>query len=151
MFAESNTTVVNLFPDNGPCRDIGIGHTQINVTFLPCPNGFVRNGSERVCEERLQSECFNARCNAADSSVEWTSNNMFWMGAIYDNDSNESTYEGLILHRGCPLDYCVDAPVPITLDNLDIQCNHNHSGILCGSCKENYGIALGNLHCLPCS
>jgi hypothetical protein len=71
------------------------------------------------------------------------------LGALYENDSNASTYQGLILHTGCPFDYCVDHPVPITLDNLDIQCNYNHSGTLCGSCKEGYSIALGNLHCLP--
>ena len=29
------------------------------------------------------------------------------------------------------------------------QCNHNHSGTLCGSCREGYSIALGTLHCLP--
>ena len=148
LFAESSATVITLFPDNGPCRDFGIGRTQISVTFLPCPNGFVQNVAECVCDERLQN--FNASCNVDDSSIEWTSN-VFWMGALYDNDSNESTYEGLILHPGCPLDYCVATPVPITLDNLDIQCDHNHSGILCGSCKENYSIAFGTLHCLPCS
>ena len=69
------------------------------------------------------------------------------MGALYKNDSSESTYEGLILHSGCPF----DTPVPITLDNLDIQCNHNHARTLCGSCREGYSIALGTLHCVPCS
>ena len=148
LFAESNTTEVTLFPDDGPCRDAGIGPTQIDITFLPCPNGFIQNGSECVCEERLKD--FKALCNISDGSIKWTSNR-FWMGALYINDSNQFTYEGLILHHGCPFDYCVDTPVPITLDNLDIQCNHNHSGILCGSCKENYSIAFGNLHCLLCS
>ena len=146
LLAESNTTEITLFPDNGPCRDFGIGRTLITVTFLPCPNAFVQTGFECVCVQRLQS--FNALCNISDGSIKWSSGNMFWMGALYDNDS---TYKGLILHRGCPLDYCVATPVPITLDNLDIQCNNNHFGILCGSCKENYSIAFGTLHCLPCS
>ena len=146
LFSEKNNTMVTLFPDNGPCRDLGIGHLRINITFLPCPNGFVKNGSECVCEERLQK--FNAVCYVSTNSIQWTSNR-FWMGAIYGNYSDESSYQGLILHSGCPLDYCVDNPVPITLDNLDIQCNHNHSGTLCGSCREGYSIALGTLHCLP--
>jgi predicted outer membrane repeat protein len=148
LFSEESTTVVTLFPDNGPCRDFGIGRTLINIKFLPCPKGFNLTGSECICEERLQT--LNAICNVSDSSIQWTStSNRFWLGAFYENDSNESTYQGLILHTGCPLDYCVDTPVPITLDNLDIQCNHDHSGTLCGSCKEDYSIALGNLHCLP--
>ena len=147
LFSEESTTLMTLFPDNGPCRDIGIGRTLINVTFLPCPNGFNLAGSECVCEERLHR--FNASCNVNTNSIEWTStSNRFWVGAVY---KNESTYQGLILHTGCPFDYCVDHPVPITLDNVDIQCDHNHSGTLCGSCKEGYSIALGNLHCLPCS
>ena len=58
-------------------------------------------------------------------------------------------YQGLILHPGCPLNYCVDHPVNIILNNLDFQCNHNHSRTLCGSCREGYSIALGTLHCLP--
>ena len=70
------------------------------------------------------------------------------MGTVYEN----KTYIGLILHSGgCPFDFCIDTPVSITLDNLDVQCNHNHSGTLCGPCKENHSIALGTLHCLDCS
>ena len=33
----------------------------------------------------------------------------------------------------------------------NIQCNHNHSGILCGSCNKGYSIAFGTLHFFPCS
>ena len=151
FFAESDTTVVTLFPDNGPCRDFGIARTLIRVKFLPCPNGFVKNGSECVCDERLQLR-FSASCNVDDSSIQWSSpSNRFWMGALYENDSNESTYQGLILHAGCPFDYCVNTPIPITLSDLTVQCNYNHSGTLCGSCREGYSIALGSLHCLRCS
>ena len=147
LLAEKNTTVVTLFPNNGPCSNYGIGRTSINVTFLPCPNGFTKTGSECVCDKRLQR--FNALCHVNNKIIQWTStSNHFWVGALYD--SNESIYEGLILHAGCPLDYCVDHPVPITLDNLDIQCNHSHSGTLCGSCKEGYSIILGTLHCRRC-
>ena len=150
LFSETNTTVLTLFPENGICRDTGIGKTQVRVKFLPCPNGFVLTDSKCVCEDRLQS--LHALCNVEDETIRWTSiSDHFWMGALYKNDSNESTYEGLILYFDCPFDFCVDHPVPITLDNLDIQCNHNHSGILCGSCKKDYSIILGNLHCLPCS
>ena len=131
LFAENDNTVVTLFPDDGLCRDTG--STMISIIFLPCPSGFVKNGSGCVCEERLQR--FNAVCNVDDETIQWTSaSNRFWIGALFENASNESTYQGLILHSSCPLDYCFDDPVPITLDNLDIQCNHNHSGTLCGSC-----------------
>ena len=150
LSSEKNNTQITLFPENGRCNsgDSIIGRLTLNVVFLPCPQGFVKNGSECICEERLQT--FKALCNVNGNSIQWTSNR-FWVGAIYKNDSDISTYQGLILHSGCPLDYCLNTPVPITLDNLDIQCNFNHNGTLCGSCKQGYSIALGTLHCLRCS
>ena len=68
LFAESDTTVVTLFPDNGPCSDIGIARTIISVKFCPCPKGFIQNSSECVCEERLQK--FNVLCNVSDNSIQ---------------------------------------------------------------------------------
>ena len=145
LFSGFNTTTVSLFPNTGTCQGIEKFGTHINVTFLPCPDTFILRGSECVCEHRLQQ--FNVTCNVDSNSIERTSNS-FWMGTVYDNE----TYVGLILHSGgCPFDFCIDTPVSITLDNIDVQCNHNHSGTLCGPCKENYSIALGTLHCLDCS
>ena len=70
LFAEIDTTVT-LFPDNGACRDVGNARTPVSITFLPCPNGFIQNGSECVCNERLQR--FNALCNVNDNSIQWIS------------------------------------------------------------------------------
>ena len=143
LFSEKNTTTLVLFPE-GPCRDSGQSRREIIVNFLPCPEGFSLEGSSCVCEERLQQ--YTTECSVNDNSIR-RQENTFWMGVSYENES----YEGLILHSGCPFDYCTHEPVSITLDNMDIQCNHNHTGMLCGACKSNYSIALGTLHCLPCS
>ena len=146
LFSGFNTTTVSLFPTSGTCRGIKKFSKYINVTFLPCPDTFILRGSECVCEHRLQQ--FNVTCNVDSNSIERTSNS-FWMGTVYQENK---TYVGLILHfGGCPFDFCIDTPVSITLDNLDVQCNHNHSGTLCGPCKENHSITLGTLHCLKCS
>ena len=145
LFGRVNMTTVTLFPDDSICRGIGMSRIEIDVTFLPCPDGFVLVGSECICEERLMQ--FNVSCRVDDSSIERTTNS-FWIGAVYDNDS----YEGLILHSGgCPFDYCLDTPANITLDSLDGQCNYNHTGMLCGPCRDNHSIAFGTLHCLACS
>ena len=117
----------------------------MQVNFRSCPDAFILEKSKCVCEHRLQQ--FNVTCDVDSNSIERTSNS-FWMGTVYDNE----TYVGLILHSGsCPFDFCIDTPVSITLDNIDVQCNHNHSGTLCGPCKENHSIALHTLHCLDCS
>jgi hypothetical protein len=138
-----NTTHLVLFPD-GPCRDVGISRRIVTINFLPCPDGFILDGSKCVCEERLQK--YTNSCNVDDNSI-MRASNTFWIGTVYEN----GTFGGLILHSGCPFDYCVDSPVSIHLHNLNSQCNHNHSGILCGSCVNGYSITFGNLHCLPCS
>ena len=123
----------------------------IKVYFSPCPSGFILDESAMkcICDERLQP--FTTECGIVSlySNYIERKTNTFWMGALYDN----KTYKGLILHPGCPFDYCVDTPVNMTIesDGLDVQCNYNHSGILCGSCKDDHSIALGTLHCIPCS
>ena len=133
-------TSVTLCPDNSVCQ----GGLRVNITFLPCPDAFTLRGSECVCESRLQR--YNTTCNVDDGSIV-RSGNRFWMKPLYENE----TFRGLILHSHCPFDYCVDTQVNISFDDLDAQCNYNHSGILCGSCKDNFSIALGTLHCLPCT
>ena len=144
--SKNNATTFTLFPDEGPCRGIGISSASVSVTFLPCPDGFKLEGSECTCEERLQVPEYGVTCHVDNSTI-FRRSNTFWMGTVYEND----TYRGLILHSGCPIDYCTSSPMYITLDNLDAQCDHNHMGILCGSCQDNHSIAFGGLHCLQCS
>ena len=143
LHSAKNFTTLVLFPD-GPCRDIGISRREFSIKFLPYPDGFFLRGSECVCDERLQE--YTTKCSVSDNSIERLSKT-FWVGTLYENGS----YGGLILHSTCPLDYCMHTPVYIKLDNIDIQCNHNHFGTLCGSCNTNYSIAFSTLHCLPCS
>ena len=146
-----NTTRFTLFPDDGPCRGIGMSTASVNITFLPCPDGFQLAGSQCICEERLRIHPeYEVTCNVDDETI-YRPSNTFWMGTVYDNDNGTDTYVGLILHLGCPIDYCTSSPINLTLNNLDAQCDHNHVGILCGSCCEKHSIAFGGLHCLKCS
>ena len=145
FFASVKKTNVTLFPNNCISGVREMSSIKLNITFLPCPDGFALEGSKCTCEERLTQ--FNVSCHVDDSSIERTTNS-YWIGTIYDNDK----YEGLILHSGgCPFDYCLDTPANITLDSLDSQCNYNHTGMLCGPCRDNHSIAFGTLHCLACS
>ena len=141
--AETDVTMI-LYPD-GPCRDTGIARQAVNVTFLPCPDGFVDAGDRCMCDERLST--FSTTCNVDSETIERTENN-FWIMGIYDNFS----YQELLIHQDrCPFDYCVEMAVEINLQNPDIQCNYNHCGVLCGSCQTNFSLALGSLHCLSCN
>ena len=144
VFSDEKFVTLILFPD-GPCRDTGIARREIRITFLPCPDGFVDSGSECICDNRL--DAFDTSCNVDKGTIGRVKNN-FWVMALYEN----SSYNGLLIHRArCPLDFCTETAVEVNLENPDIQCNHNHSGVICGSCRDNFSLALGSLHCLPCS
>ena len=60
---ESHEQVV-LYPD-GPCRDTGAAKVVIDVTLLPCPDGFSQAGEICTCEDRLHD--YPVNCTIADS------------------------------------------------------------------------------------
>ena len=136
-----NDTLV-LYAD-GPCSTAG-KRLSISLHFLPCPPGFSLNSFDSICgcEPRLQT--YNARCNITERTL--TREGEFWVG--YDDYS-----ELIILHPHCPFDYCKPAKVPISfhLNNTDLQCENNRSGVLCGGCKSGLSLALGSSKCLQCT
>ena len=53
-----------------------------------------------------------------------------------------------IYSENCPFDYCKEIK---RIDyNSYLQCAFNRAGRLCGSCKENYSLAIGSSHCIYC-
>ena len=66
----------------------------------------------------------------------------------YDNSS-----QALILHPHCPFDYCNRGTdqTSFPLNNTDLQCVNNRSGVLCGHCKPGLSLAVGSSKCIQCS
>ena len=136
---------VVLYSD-GPCRDTGDAGVIINVTLLPCPNGFTQFEEVCICEGRLQQ--YHVNCTIAeDPYMTKESNSQFWMGVLYVN----MTYQGLILGKSCPVEYCEKNAVQMTLTDPDVQCDLNRTGLLCGACATNYSLMLGSSKCQICS
>ena len=57
-----------------------------------------------------------------------------------------------LLSTACPLNYCKDKSIQMTLqDNSttgpDSQCGYKHSGVQCGGCQPGLSLVLGCLHC----
>ena len=71
-----------------------------------------------------------------------------WVGMIQDDNGTNGT---VAVSEYCPLDYCKKEKSNVTLSEPDTQCEHNHSGILCGGCQPSLSLALGSERCLPCS
>ena len=145
VYSNDSHMTITLYPD-GPCHDIGTARVILNITILPCPDAFTQDGEQCVCEERLQQ--YDANCTIDKTIlIKRNAGSKFWMDALYINGS----YQGLILYRSCPTEYCTNEGVDITLETLDIQCDYNRTGMLCGACATNYSLLLGSSRCGICS
>ena len=146
LYSTKENEVVVLYPE-GPCNDTGNARVAINITLLPCPDGFIlAPDGHCVCEERLRLT--NVSC-IIDEDVHLTrkAGSAFWMGAKYVDGS----YKGLILYKLCPVEYCRTDEVNMTLHDLDTQCVEGRIGVLCGGCAENYSLLIGSSKCKECS
>ena len=147
VFSLSRQVKINVYPEGSPCSKYDYGPLYFVVDLdQACPPGFNISESARscVCEPRLAQ--YTNQCNITNGLGQITrdSSRHFWVG--YDNSSQE-----LILHPYCPFDYCVNDAKVFCLNNTDIQCEFNRSGLLCGRCKEGYSLVIGTHKCMRCT
>ena len=145
LYSTQDTDQLILYPD-GPCRDTGLARAVVNVTFRPCPDGFMKSGENCVCEGILNE--YNASCTINDNAtISRQAGSSFWVQGWYEN----GIYQGLIHYKTCPRDYCKRVKVTLPLENPDTQCDLNRSGLLCGECATNHSLMLGSSRCHDCS
>ena len=108
--------------------------------------GSANNSVFCICDQAHRKYGID-HCSLTNGSVEITrkSEDTFWVGY------NLSYRPGLVVHPYCPFDYCVNHRVNFTLNNTNLQCAHNRTGILCGSCKQGYSLELGTFQCTKCT
>ena len=142
VFSLLGNVELKLYAD-GPCSTFG---SELNLKLdvnQTCPPGFNLSERERscVCNERLAK--YTNHCEITDGlgQISHYSLDRFWVG--YDS--------ALILHPHCPFDYCVSHTVDFPLNNTDLQCAYNRSGLLCGACKKGYSLVLGTSQCKQCT
>ncbi len=80
LYSTGETEELILYPEESPCHDTGTAKSVINVTLLPCPDGFILQHDGRcVCEERLHD--FNISCTIEkDVYLTKHADSVFWMG-----------------------------------------------------------------------
>ena len=150
VFSLLNSVWLELY-EEGYCGTFGdILNIRLTINQT-CPPGF--NISEMskscVCEKRLQR--FTKSCNITTRNVTRDAGEQFWVGYVHEHESHGNASDGLILHQLCPFDYCTSETVDFPLNNTDIQCAHNRSGLLCGACRTNYSLVLGTSYCKQCT
>ena len=123
-------------------------HTPIvlNITFLPCPPGFILE-SPRRCDCHPHFENVHCKLINGNGYISW--NTTTWISAIHATNAKERSK--IITNSRCPFSYCKSTKRDIDLQhNSDAQCNFNRAGKLCGKCKDNYSLAIGSSHCIQC-
>ena len=120
----------------------------INISLLPCPSGFMLTTDPPFrcdCDMLLQ-KINEFQCHIQEHTI--SRSGLLWVGMIQDDNGTNGT---VAVSEYCPLDYCKKEKSNVTLSEPDTQCEHNHSGVLCGGCQPSLSLALGSERCLPCS
>ena len=116
-------------------------HITLRIKLCPQP---LFQLSDNVCKCNKRLNCFNSACNVTNQTILRTKKDTFWLG--YDNNTKE-----LIIHPNCPFYYCVLKNISFSLNETDLQCSHNRSGLLCGACRDGHSLTLGLHMCSECS
>ena len=113
----------------------------ITIKYEKCPFGFIMNTTTMSCQ-CLVTNFAVEYCNIKNKII--TKSATAWIGKI-DNQT------GFASSKHCPLDYCdfVVNSIHSLTDSLDQdkQCRYNRTGVLCGSCPENWSLVLGSSEC----
>ena len=119
-------------------------HIKVNLSILACPLGLILDSTlgECVCNNDI-TLISGVICNISwmPYPIQRSGNN--WISHQYTNCT--------IAHIGCPFDYCNTLSVKFNLNESDIQCNYNRSGILCGKCIQGLSLMLGSNRCANCT
>ena len=82
---------------------------------------------------------YNMKLNSSNSAVQSV------------KESDQGTYQGVVIHHQCPYKYCILKSTDISVSITDEQCAFNRTGILCGKCADGLSLILRSSTCLPCS
>ena len=143
VFSQEDVSL-ELYPE-GPCSTVSAKLFLKLSINQSCPPGFGLENSSMscVCDQALEKYTNNCCIINGQEQIARESDDIFWVG--YDES------RGLILHPQCPFDNCVSHAVNFSLNNTDMQCAYNKSGLLCGACKSEYSLVLGTSHCKQCT
>ena len=116
----------------------------IQVNFLPCPVEFELS-PEGACICSPSLEGYVLGCSI--DTVLITRKLSYWI-AIKSQDNSSPLF---LTHKHCPFDYCRPGSFDFSLDDANMQCTGNRSGIICGACQPGYSMILGSTECRECT
>ena len=143
-------------------------YPQVVVPLKPCPWGFKL---QRDAEGMMSCQCHGILkdhgidCNLTAGYLTRSGTN--WVGFDWSEfksykDFHQSCQNmttrtlsdplcrNVIVSTKCPYDYCNHSTVDITATSIDRQCNFDHSGIMCGACRDGLSATFGGSRCRGC-
>ena len=139
-----SNSAITINAGNGAIYDIR--PINVHLSIIPCPLGLILNATlgNCVCDYGI-TQIPGVSCNVSwmPYPIQRSGNN--WISHQYDD------YNCTIAHTGCPFDYCNILPVNFALNQSDLQCNYNRSGILCGRCVQGLSLMIGSNRCSNCT
>ena len=122
--------------------------TQISVTLVTCPTGFIYDKATMgcVCEPELESR--GVTCDV--SQQQFIVPDGAWIGVVVDSETGD---QRLVVSDFCPFDYCTPEEKTVGVGDYSSQCHDgfHRTGLLCGSCEDGYSIQFGSFRCGKCS
>ena len=121
---------------------------SIRVKHMSCPLGFHLDDINGDCK-CSKSKTYELTCDLIHTRLNRTGKQ--WFGLTHQHTiPNESP--GVIVYNPCPFDYCRtdNESLSFRLEDQDVICNFNRSGILCGGCKTNFSRVFGSSRCEIC-
>ena len=115
----------------------------VNITLLACPRGFTLLNNPPSCRCYPVLTENGVVCLFKDNVGYQNWNSSKW----FDIDTDLTVF----MAQYCPFGYCIAGQKIVSFqENSSAQCSSNRKGSLCGSCKENFSLAIGSSHCIHC-
>ena len=124
---------------------------KIGFNLRDCPLGFYFEHESKQCSCQKNVLAHNIACDTVSFTVLRPTPK--WINATFAH-LMENQSSGVLVHNHCPFDYCILTEgnlLPLDLENPDVQCAFNRSGILCGACQSHFSNVLGTSKCKKCS
>ena len=122
---------------------------SIRVKRMSCPLGFHLDDINGVCKCN-KSKTYELTCDLIHTRLNRSGKQ--WLGLTHQHTIPDES-PGVIIYNPCPFDYCRtdNESLSFRLEDQDVICNFNRSGILCGGCKTNFSRVFGSSKCKICS
>ena len=122
------------------------GYFNITLTILPCPPGLVLDPEIKSCVCDDEIDLSSIKCN-----VSWMPHPIQHSKSIGNWIGYDDHLACIMALKECPFNYCTTSSIKFSLNESDLQCNYDRSGILCGRCKPGLSLMLGSNKCSKCS